>query len=324
MPDAMPKRSTQSQSSQGGGRTPTTARRKHRHTVLRIVGSVLVGVLVVVMLPFCSHGCGADPAQYEHRLSVLTYNTHRMGGFRKLPQNRVLQYLLRQDADVICLQEVEVYKDNTYLTLGELKGAMREKYPYSYIDFSVYNQRRQFGNVVFSRYPLINKQTIRYTSQANISSQCDIVVGNDTLRLITNHLESNRFDQRDIADNMSSSDSIQKTFHSLSSKWERASVMRHEQARRVHEAISASPYPTIVVGDFNDLAWSYTYWRIRSTMRDCFLSSSWGRYGATYSYHHLGARIDYILCSRSLHAASCQVERVRHSDHYPVQALLVW
>ncbi len=319
----MPKRNAQPKPS-CGELTKSSAKKKRGHRVRRIVGSVLLLVLVAVLLPFCSHGRGADPAKYEHRLSVLTYNTHRMGEFRKPPHNRVLQYLLRQNADVVCLQEVEVYKDNAYLTLGELKGVMREKYPYSYIDFSVYNQRRQFGNVVFSRYPLINKQTIRYTSLANISSRCDIVVGEDTLRLITNHLESNRFNPTDIADKMASGDSIHKTLHSLSTKWERASGMRHEQARRVHDEISASPYPTIVVGDFNDLAWSYTYWRIRGTMRDCFLSSSWGRYGATYRYRLLGARIDYILCSRSLHAASCEVERVRHSDHYPVQAVLVW
>lgn len=285
---------------------------------------ILLVCIVLLLLPCVSHGSGADESAYPHRLQILTYNTHRMGNFQKAPQNRVIQYLLRQDADVICLQEVEVYKDNRHLTLGELKGVMREKYPYSYIDFSVYNSRRQFGNVVFSKYPLVNKQTIRYPSRANISSRCDIVVGADTLRLITNHLESNRFDNHDFAENDDHTTALKETAHRLGTKWETARRARREQARCVRTEIDASPYPVIVVGDFNDIPLSYTYWKIRGTMRDAFLCSSWGNLGFTYIYHHIGLRIDYTLCSRSLHPVSSTVERVRHSDHYPLTTTLAW
>ena len=55
----------------------------------------------------------------------MTYNTHRMGMFRKAAENEVIQFLRESDADVICLQEVEVYKDDRYLTLPELKEAMQ-------------------------------------------------------------------------------------------------------------------------------------------------------------------------------------------------------
>ena len=285
---------------------------------------ILLVCMVLLLLPLVSHGSGADEADYNHRLQILTYNTHRMGEFQKAPRNRVIQYLLRQDADVICLQEVEVYKDGQYLTLGELKGVMREKYPYSYIDFSVYNSRRQFGNVVFSKYPLVNKQTIRYPSRANISSRCDIVVGTDTLRLITNHLESNRFDNNDFAHANDHTGAITETAHRLGSKLETAGRARHEQARCVRAEIDNSPYPVIVVGDFNATPLSYTYWKIRGTMRDAFLCTSWGNFGFTYIYHHLGLRIDYTLCSRSLHPVSSTVARVRHSDHYPLTTTLAW
>ncbi len=285
---------------------------------------ILLVCIALLLLPLVSHGSGADQSAYPHRLQILTYNTHRMGNFQKAPQNRVIQYLLRQDADVICLQEVEVYKDNRYLTLGELKGVMREKYPYSYIDFSVYNSRRQFGNVVFSKYPLVNKQTIRYPSRANISSRCDIVVGTDTLRLITNHLESNRFDNHDFAENDDHTTALKETAHRLGTKWETARRARREQARCVRTEIDASPYPVIVVGDFNDIPLSYTYRKIRGTMRDAFLGSSWGNLGFTYIYHHIGLRIDYTLCSRSLHPVRSTVERVCHSDHYPLTTTLAW
>ncbi len=285
---------------------------------------VLTVCIVLLLLPVVSHGSRGKASDYQHHLSILTYNTHRMGWFRKAPQNRVIQYLLRQDADVICLQEVEVYKDNQYLTLGELKGVMREKYPYSYIDFSVYNSRRQFGNVVFSKYPLINKQTIRYPSRANISSRCDIVAGTDTLRLITNHLESNRFEKNDFAGSKDHNDALKETAQRLGNKWETASKARHEQARCIRREIDDSPYPVIVVGDFNDIPLSYTYLKIRGTMRDCFLSTNWGDFGFTYVYRHIGVRIDYTLCSRSLHPICSEVQHVNHSDHYPLATTIAW
>ena len=274
--------------------------------------SILLLAVIVVLLPLCSHGTPPSPKAETRTISVLTYNTHRMGMFLKPADNQVIQYLLHeQDADIICLQEVEVYKDPKRLTLPDLKQALGQKYPYSYLDFSVYNSRRQFGNVVFSRYPLIHKQTIRYPSRANISSQCDVVIQSDTIRLITNHLESNRFEE----DN----------FEELKQKYSIAHEARKAQAKCVREAIDTSRYPLIVVGDFNDLPLSYTYWKIRGLdMRDAFLSTSWGRYGATLIKGIFAARIDYILCSRALRPLRCTVDHVPYSDHYPLQAPLAY
>ena len=307
-----------------------------------IIYTLFLLVAVAVFLPLCSHGTPPTPQEGTRVVRVLTYNTHRMGMFRKPNDNQVINYLRNgQDADIICLQEVEVYKDSKYLTLSDLKRALGTKYPYSYFDFSVYNNRRQFGNVVFSRYPLIHKQTIRYPSRANISSRCDVVIPSDgaarvvakkaqgdagsglqssdseeirrfdTIRLITNHLESNRFGEDD--------------FEELKQKYSVAHEARVEQAKCVREAIDNSPYPLIVVGDFNDLPLSSTYWQIRGLdMRDAFLCTSWGRYGATLIKGIFAARIDYILCSRALQPLRCTIDNVPYSDHFPVQAIIAY
>ena len=73
-----------------------------------------------------------------------------MGDYKKPEQNEVLQYLLSQDADVVCLQEVEVFKSDRYLTLPEVREKLGRKYRYSYIDFSRYDswhhhQFQEFG-----------------------------------------------------------------------------------------------------------------------------------------------------------------------------------
>jgi len=281
--------------------------------IMRVLGLAVLLCLLWLVSCMVSHRWRdlSESPQYESRsLTVLTYNTHRMGGFAKVGENKVVRYLQTVDADVLCLQEVEVYKDARYLTLDELRQAF-PSYAYTYYDFKVYNHRRQYGNIVFSKYPLINKHTIRYASKGNITSCCDIVVEGDTLRLMVNHLESHHL-------------TMQEQRDTLIGKIETASKLRWRQAWTVKKAMLRSAYPLLVVGDFNALPIGLTYQCLRLGMRDCFLETSRGRLGWTYQHHSLGARIDYVLCSYSLRPYRCYVERVDASDHYPVIASIEW
>ena len=247
-------------------------------------------------------------------ITVLTWNTGRMGEFKKPEKNEVIQYLMAQDADVICLQEVDVYKDAQFLTLPEVRQTLSKKYPYSYIDFSVYNKRHQYGTMVWAKYPLINKQSIHYETQGNLSNRCDVVVGRDTLRLINNHLESYKLESEDLKD-----------VDRIEAKWKRAIPLRNAQARVIRREIEASPYPVIVVGDFNSVALSFTYWHISAGLHDAWNETHYfWEWGATYEYKGIGLRIDYILCSNPLKPVACEVKETTGSDHKPVVATLAW
>lgn len=259
-------------------------------------------------------------------ITILTWNTARMGDFKKPEKNEVLQYLLSQEADVICLQEVDVYKDETYLTLPDVKKTLSRKYPYSYIDFSVYNKRHQYGTMVWAKYPLINKQSIHYETHGNLSNRCDMVVGKDTFRLINNHLESYKFTAEDLKEIESFRDykGIRATIKRLKAKWDRALPLRNNQAQVVRKEIEASPYPVIVVGDFNSPAFSYAYQHISEGLHDAWNTVHPWRWGATCEKKGIGLRIDYILCSDPLQPVACSVQQTTGSDHRPVVATLEW
>lgn len=291
-----------------------------RIILLVFVLPIVVAVVFATLLLF-SHGSPKD--NYAHHLSVLTYNTHQMGMYEKAHQNRVIRYLQRQDADIICLQEVDVYKNEKYLTLPELRKAL-EKYPYTYFDFKIYNKRHQYGLAVFSKYPLSNKNTIRYSSRGNISDYCDVAVGKDTFRLFNNHLESNRLEIKDLPDSIESS-ALVESAQRISDKLESARKIRQLQAEAIRAEISKSPYPVIVAGDFNTPPVSYSYIKIRGCdLRDCFLATSWCKWGATFSRRHIGLRIDYLLCSKELHPISTHIDHLNCSDHYPMTAIIGW
>lgn len=288
----------------------------------RIVTIMLTLLLVWILYSLVSHRFRQPKETFSHTLKVMTYNTHAMMiGDKLAAKKEMLQYINNQGADVVCLQEVLVYKNPARLTLPALREAM-SNYPYTYYDFKRYNSHRQFGNVVFSRYPLTNKNTIRYESQSNISSQCDVLVGDDTIRLIVNHLESYGLVKEDLQFDTLSMAEIKNS--SLVQKLQHAGKLRHQQAREVKRSIRQSPYPVVVVGDFNAIPLSYVYWKVKFGLRDCFLESSFGKLGNTIKKGPLGIRIDYILCSRELSPIKCEVDRVSYSDHFPVCATIGW
>jgi len=303
------------------------ARHRVRHIVLWLLLIAVLFCIGWIGRYTVSHASPEPVADSIRQVSVLTYNTQRMGGFMKPDSNQVLQYILRTNADIVCLQEVEVYQDNQYLTLGELREAMRA-YPYCYFAFSVHNNRRQFGNAVFSKFPILDRENVEYASRSNSTCRCDIAMDRDTVRLFCNHLESYRF----IADSLRDSTtmgSLRRLYHMLPALWGKGKG-RTEQAQAVREEIDRSPYPVLVVGDFNDTPLSQTYRIIAEGLTDAFLSTSWLRWGTTFrmSLNLAGSswtfpfRIDYILCSPELKPLTCTTDTVRYSDHFPLQATI--
>lgn len=295
--------------------------------MLRKIKIICLSLLAIVVLwlawSLLSHRMPwQEYSQMPHELKVLTYNTQGMAVDKYLDTKlEMLEYINELDADVVCLQEVLVYKKGDRLTLPMMREAMKN-YPYTYFDFKLYNSRRQFGNVVFSRYPLVNKQTIPFESKANISSQCDMIVDGDTIRLVVNHLESFYLNDDDL--DLSDLDVSNIQENSLVRKLVRANRLRHDQVSVLREAIRQSPHPVIAVGDFNSLPISWVYWRMNLSMRDCFAESSVGKYGSTYQRRGMSARIDYIFTSRKLKPISCEVGDAEYSDHYPVMATIGW
>ena len=290
--------------------------------ITKIITIILALLFLWVIYSLFSHRI-RKPQEFDHSLKVMTYNTQGMVVNKGMKTKMaMLRYINAQDADIVCLQEVLVYKNENRLTLPKLREAMSQ-YPYTYYDFKLYNSRRQFGNVVFSRYPLINKQTIRFESKSNISSQCDVVVGKDTIRLIVNHLESFKLTKDDL--NLDSLTTNLKQENWFDQKLRSASRLRRIQVSTLRKAIRKSPYPVIAVGDFNSLPISWVYWRMNLGMHDCWAESSLGRYGHTYRYDWwLRVRIDYIFTSRKLKPISCETGSATYSDHYPVIGTVGW
>ena len=270
-------------------------------------------------------GEGVDNPAGGSSLTLLTYNTHLLQNSTPIEQNELLRYVKGSGADIVCMQEYAVYKDRRYPSFEGVKRYMKDEYPYTYYDFSVHNKRLQYGLAVYSKYPIINKNTIPFDASSNGANRCDIVVNSDTFRLITNHLQSNLFTPQEV-DSLMMLPLHRSAPNSSLSKLSTAYAKRTKQVAKVRAEIDASPYPVIVCGDFNDVPVSYTYRQLSRGLSDAFLTGSASRFalGHTYVRHHLGIRIDYILHSPSFRATDFRIDPLPYSDHYPIRTTLRW
>lgn len=257
-------------------------------------------------------------------IKLLTYNTMQFAAYvphtTKRP-NPIIKYIQNSDADIVCLQEGGYKNDTEYITkpviLKELK-----MYPYHSSIRIEQNNPNSTCLWIFSKYPILHSQRIPFNSTTNASFYCDILVLGTKIRVINNHLESNKLTSSDKVlyqeiINQPDKEKISEVAHKLGGKLTPAAVSRAEQAEKVASCIQSSPYPVVACGDFNDIPNSYTYRTIQKGLVDAWKDNEFGL-GITFHEKFYLFRIDYIMHSPELISYGTHVDKVSYSDHYPL------
>ena len=278
----------------------------------------LIGCWGSIRTYFPINGWGEDVP--EGAIKILSYNTRAFGEKKphtKERPNDVLTYLQNSDADIICLQE--------YIFGGKLKKkdidyALRD---YRYKHYQVLGKGLN-GLGCYSRYPILSATPILYKGTRNGSVAYRIKVGNDTLLVINNHLESNKILKSDVEtyQEMMDAPSKQKLFAGVRKLWgkmAKATSVRAKQADILVETLRDSKEKSVVLcGDFNDTPISYTHHVLSDELQDAFVETGNGL-GFSYNKDRLYVRIDHILVSKNLKVYDCMVDNtIQASDHYPV------
>jgi endonuclease/exonuclease/phosphatase family metal-dependent hydrolase len=97
--------------------------------------------------------------------------------------------------------------------------------------------------------------------------------------------------------------------------------LRATQAETIQNKVKASPYRVILLGDFNDLPHSFAVCMAGQGLKDSFVAKGRGL-GHTYAGGFPSFRIDHIMADPELPVHGHRVLPGRHSDHYPVVAVL--
>ncbi|HWJ91415.1 MAG TPA: endonuclease/exonuclease/phosphatase family protein, partial [Flavisolibacter sp.] len=237
---------------------------------------------------------------------------------------KMMDLIKEQNADVVCLQEFFTSTDPAYY--NNLNYVMKELgYPYYYFSRDPDVPRQWTGQVIFSRYPIIDSGLIRYPkpSMQETLIHADIVANGDTLRVYTTHLQSVQFRKKDferIESIKNTDDGMVENSRNIFSKLKRGVIFRCGQADLVKATIAQSPYPFVLTGDFNDVPNSYTYFTIRGDeLQDAFLATGLG-VGKTFSYIAPTLRIDYVFTTKNIGIRQFNRIIKNYSDHYMLVA----
>jgi len=253
----------------------------------------------------------------EH-FDILEYKTHP-----EIKQ-KMVQLIKQYQPDVACFQEMVAGDDDRAINyLGDFKRNLQfSDYYYSYENRLNFDQAHHFGVIIFSRFPIINKQTVGTIpyDYNSIFQYIDIVVNIDTIRIFNIHLQSLKFTQNNLQylDHPgTNTDSALSESKSIVGKLKRGFLKRAAQSARVKAEIDKSPYPFIVCGDFNDVPNSYAYCKIGDGLQNAFVEKGSG-IGRTFTGISPTLRIDNIFTDNNFIIQQFTQIPKRLSDHYPI------
>ena len=233
-------------------------------------------------------------------IRVVNWNIRSLEGLsnksekKRIDRATIPETIIAQNPDIICLQEF----NNSTIQNNIAPFLSRYHYYYFSKDFKRSKQGYNSGSIIFSKYPIVDSGRIPFPDpQGGSLIFTDIKTHQKIIRVFTTHLQSYRFKQGDY-DNMeeikNTGDKTLPASKSLLQKMKFAYQKRGEQANIVRDALDATPFPSVVCGDFNDVPNSYTYFHIRKNWQDAFLATSLG-IGRSYLTMGPTLRIDYIL-----------------------------
>jgi len=241
-------------------------------------------------------------------------------------KREMIDLINQYDPDIACFQEVVASDKVTGINYlpAIFKALHFTNYFYSYSIKDDFDRDHHFGRLIFSKLPIINKQTVvNNPNDYNATFQyIDVLKGNDTIRVFNIHLQSLKFSKANLnyLDNGSiDSDSTLRESKSIISKIKTGFIKRSVQARFIRDEIDNSPYPVILCGDFNDVPNSYAYEKIGGYLQNAFVKKGFG-IARTFSTISPTLRIDNIFADD--HFIIHQFTRVKKllSDHFPIVA----
>lgn len=255
-------------------------------------------------------------------LKVLTYNAH---GFFYKKDNppagdpNVFAWLADHPADVKVIQEF--YQDYTSASRNAIKIIGQDGgYEHFYHHVDGNPKKRSYGMVIFSRYPIINEGVVFDNKRSNGTIFADIQVGADTIRIYNAHLQSMAIQ----AESLDNYEQAKLVYRQTLGKLHRGSLARAQQLDILFEHLSNSPHPVILMGDLNEIPYSYAYFKLSQKLTNAFELAGRG-FEFTYNRVLFFLRIDHIFADPSLTPAHFKTHReVDYSDHYPVSATFSW
>jgi endonuclease/exonuclease/phosphatase family metal-dependent hydrolase len=274
-------------------------------------------------------------AKNNQAIRVMSWNVEHFDilEHKTKPENKEKMFDLvnKYQPDIACFQEMvgsDQYPDAINYIPDFLKRLSFTDYYYSYNNKLDFDSKHHYGIILFSRYPILHRQTIMwYPNDYNsIIQYIDILKGQDTFRVFNLHLQSLRFSKANLTyikkPEFEDEEAIRMS-RNIAGKFKVGFLKRKIQADHIKEEIDKSPYPVIVCGDFNDVPNSYAYATIGKNLQNAFAEKGIGL-GRTFTGISPTLRIDNIFADNRFEIEQFIRVNKKLSDHFPILTDLVF
>ncbi len=260
--------------------------RKRKWRLAHLAASILSLPLIWAYVPIVSQ----DAKPNEQPLRLISWN---VDNFLVSRDTMVIcsKYMNSFKPDIICMQE---RPHETLVAWNDIKAAFPNH------SHRIRNSREDevLNLAIFSRQPIIDKGERMFKKSYNKYLWADVVTNADTLRIYNVHLQTT---------------GIRSSFKSINEmEFINNASKRDMQAQQLYEDILSSPHPVVVCGDFNDTPCGYPARRLRMLLTD--FSHRLPLCGTFKRLNNI-LKIDYMMCSPSIHPLNYQIEDTHWSDH---------
>jgi len=303
---------------------------KPRWSLVSLIAIVLAYKPITAIIPL-RFASSFTKQKQDSTLRIMSWNVEHFDILEHKTRPEIKQQMLElvkdYQPDIACFQEM-VGSDTIASAINYIPEMMSQM-SMSYFNYSFnrkidFDGKHHFGIICFSKYPIINKQTISFFPHDynSIFQYSDIIKGTDTFRVFNIHLQSLKFSSNNlkfIDDPELKSEEDIKASKNLIYKLKIGFLKRKTQSERIRAEINNSPYPVIICGDFNDVPNSYAYTTIGSDMKNAFAEKGSG-IGRTFSGISPTLRIDNIFMSDVFSVQQFTRIEKKLSDHFPILA----
>ncbi len=266
-------------------------------------------------------------------MKIMSYNVQIFDLYNwtknKETRNTIFDLLLKQSADILCLQEYYTSESkNGFNNTDTLLDFLPSKHEHAEFTTTLRGEDH-WGIATFSKYPIVRKGKIIFNTKSNnICIYTDVLVGMDTIRVYNLHFQSVLFGKKEykflddlIQKKLDTENKLEKS-SGLLMRLKTAFEKRALQAEMVLKHIATCRYPIILCGDFNDTPASYVYHKINGRLLDSFVESGNG-IGKTFNGNLPALKIDYIFHDSTFTSQNSKIVYKKLSDHNPITTELI-
>lgn len=219
-------------------------------------------------------------------IRVASYNIcHAQGIDNKVNLKRIADVLACSGAQLIGLQEVDKHLPRSYF-INQAKELGQYLHKFWVFGANLHWGTAQYGNAVLCHWPINIYRHYLLTSKSEQRGllEAEMLLDNRKISFFCTHLGLNKEE-------------------------------RLQQVEEILSIISRSPYPAILVGDFNDKRSSKEYSLLTSVLQDATTIS--GEY-KTFPSNQPSEQIDFVLVSKEWKIVQSFTLISHDSDHLPV------